>query len=256
MLSLLLAALLPCAVQPDPGLKLIVHRGGVVDKQHAENTLPSLQAAIRQGFWMTEIDVRQSKDGELVVQHDKDFRRVYGKKENVADLDWSEIRQLRARIGNTPPATLGEFAEACRGKILLMIDLQEPGISADACERMERLLREQDLLASAFFIGAPESKAYFKGKARIAIGTDGLRKAVAAGEAVSSLYFLFDHGNTLDEASVDYARSVKVPVVASVNTYHYLIKNTHSTAESDILRLRRMGVTYFQIDSDYAPFCR
>ena len=75
---------------------------------------------------------------------------------------------------------------------------------------------------------------------------------VDGGDAVSTLYFLFEHGNTLSEADVKYAQSLDVPVVASVNTYHYLLHHGRSTAESDIKRLRVLGATYFQIDSVYA----
>jgi hypothetical protein len=188
------------------------------------------------------------------VQHDKDFQRAYGVNQNVADLTWNEIRQLRSRSGAQPPSTLGEFAACCRGKMRLMIDSQETGSQGGFFEKMEQILRENDLLSSAFFIGSAEQKAHFKGKARIAVGREGLKQAVAAGEAVSSLYFLFEHGNVLDESTVKYARSLNVPVVASVNTYHYFIHRGHSDPESDIRRLRRLGVTYFQIDSDFTRF--
>ena len=40
-------------------------------------------------------------------------------------------------------------------------------------------------------------------------------------QCVVKLYFLFENGNTLDEATVRYAQSLNVPVVTSVNTFHY-----------------------------------
>ena len=135
-----------------------------------------------------------------------------------------------------------------------MVDTQETGSQGGFFEKIEQVLRENELLSSAFFIGAAEQKAHFKGKARVAVDRDGLKRAVAAGEAVSSLYFLFEHGNVLDEPTVEYARSLDVPVVASVNTQHYIIRRGVSKPETDILRLRKLGVTYLQIDSAFAEF--
>jgi glycerophosphoryl diester phosphodiesterase len=254
MVAFLLVGLLAYGAEPCAEIKLIAHRGGVVDEQHAENTLASLQEAIQRGYWMVEVDIRRSKDGELVVQHDKGFQRLYGVKQDVADLAWGEIRQLRSRIGGQPPCTFGELAACCRGKTRLMVDTQETGSQGGFFEKIEQILRENELLSSAFFIGAREQKAYFKGKARVAVDRDGLNRAVAAGEAVSSLYFLFEHGNVLDEPTVEYARSLDVPVVASVNTEHYLIRRGVSKPETDIPRLRKSGVTYFQIDSAFEEF--
>ena len=99
-----------------------------------------------------------------------------------------------------------------------------------------------------------KTKAKTAAKARVAADRGTLKKAAAAGEPVSSLYFLFEHGNVLDEETVRYASSVDVRVVASVNNLHYIIRRDHSTAESDIRKLREWGVAYYQIDSDFESF--
>jgi len=252
MIALLLAVMLPIA--PDAGVKWIAHRGGVVDAQHRENSLGSLQEAIERGYWMIELDIRRSKDGELVVQHDKDLRRLYDVKENVADLTWDELRKLRSRIDGQPPCTFAEFAACCRGKARLMVDTEETGAQGGFFEKIEQVLSENELLDSAFFIGSAQQKAYFKGKARIAADRDSVKKATAAGEPVSSLYFLFEHGTALDEETVNYGRSVNVPVVASVNNLHYIVRRDKATAECDIHKLLGWGVEYYQIDSDFEPF--
>jgi glycerophosphoryl diester phosphodiesterase len=257
MTTILLAAFLACVADagPDTAIRLIAHRGGVVDAQHAEDTLASLQEAIRQGYWMVEVDVRRSKDGELVVQHDENFKRIYGVNKKVGDLDWNEILQLRSRIDGQPPCTFAQYAAKCRGKIRVMIDSKERGPQDGFFEKMEEILRANDLLKDALFIGSGESKTYFKGKARIATDRKGLQRAVAGGEDVSFAYFLFEHGTTLDNEAVKYAQSVKVPVVASVNDIHYITK-PNSKPQSDIDRLKRAGVMLFQIDSAYSEFCK
>jgi glycerophosphoryl diester phosphodiesterase len=255
MLALLLAGAVDLSSNTE--IRLIAHRGGVVDVHHAENTLASLQEAIKQGYWMVEVDVQRSGDGELVVLHDDNFMRVYGANKKVANLTWDEISRLRSRIGGQPPCTFAEYAAQCRGKIRVMMDSKETGGHPEFFEKMEEILRANDLLNDALFIGSGQMKAHFKGKSRIGTDRDGLKKAVAAGEDVSSLYFLFEHGTGMDDDAVKYAQSLKVPVVPTVNDFHYLMKHPASaTPQSDIERLKRAGATLFQIDSAYAAFCR
>lgn len=47
-----------------------------------------------------------------------------------------------------------------------------------------------------------------------------------------------------------------VEVVPSVNVFHYPEADHARRAAADIERLRGWGVTWFQIDSVYEPFCR
>jgi len=258
MTALLIATLLACATPQESvsPVQLIAHRGGVVDGAHPEDSLSSLEEAIRQGYWMVEVDVHMSKDGELVVQHDESLLRVYGVRKEVSDMEWKDLQQLRSRIGGQAPCRFSDYAAACRGKIRVMVDGKKPNGRTDFFEKLEQILKDNDLLKDALFIGSGEMKSYFKGKARVAIGYDGLKRAVEAGEDVSSLYFLFAHGNELDDATVRSAQTQRVPVVPTVNSYHYILQRGDSTPQSDIVRLVRAGVTLFQIDSAYAPYTR
>lgn len=250
---ILLFTLFCGADTPQTPVKLIAHRG-IMDGQHDENSLSSLQEAIRRGFWMVEVDVMRAKDGELIVNHDKNFARIYGSWENVADLPLRKIRRLRSLRTGEPPSTFEEFVKCAKGKTFLMVDTKEKGSGGDFFEKIEKILKDNDMLSSTFFIGSGEQKAYFKGKGRIDMKRDGIEKAIQAGEPVSSRYFIFEHGKTLDEATVKYAASVNVPVVASINALHYRTDEAESGPKTDIQRLLSMGVTYFQIDSAYAAF--
>ncbi len=55
---------------------VIAHRGW--SARYLENTWPAIRAAIRLGVDMVEIDVQQTRDGELVVFHDYRLDRIYG----------------------------------------------------------------------------------------------------------------------------------------------------------------------------------
>lgn len=68
------------------------HRGA--PKFYPENTLESLWRAVELGAWMVELDIRQTKDGELVVFHDAELGRMTGAEGNVADKSWKELAKL------------------------------------------------------------------------------------------------------------------------------------------------------------------
>ena len=68
------------------------HRGA---SGHApENTLAAFQRALVMGADGIECDVRESRDGELVVFHDPTIKRLTGKVGRLQDLTSSEIKKL------------------------------------------------------------------------------------------------------------------------------------------------------------------
>ncbi len=231
-------------------IRWIAHRGGVVSDAFAESSPASLEEAVKRGYWMIELDVRESKDGVLVVQHDPDFARFYGVRRNVADMTWAEIARLRAGPGNTRPMTFRELCERAKGRLRLMIDTKEPSHSDAFYREMESAMRDNGLLESAYFIGTLEARRWFSGKARISATAEQLRLLAASGEPVSDRYFLFEWGNMTRE-SVEWAMSRGVPVVPSINTFHYRGDDPIGRGSADIRKLRAWGVTEFQIDSVY-----
>ena len=227
---------------------LIAHRGGVVDDGRIENNLPAIEEAIRRGYTMLEVDIRESKDGHLVVHHDADFLRFYGDRRKVAEMTWDEMKQLSSTPRNLRPLDFEEFARACRGKIQLMLDTKGPDHPQEFFVEMERILTENALLASALVIGTDQSQAYLTGKAKTSVNRKDLDAAIAAGEDVAGRYFLFEHGDMTNE-TVALAQQHGVLIVPSVNVFHYPEKEHMQRAEADIRRLRALGIRNFQIDS-------
>ena len=233
---------------------LIAHRGGIVDEGRIENNIPAIEEAIERGYAMLEVDIRESKDGQLVVHDDANFRRFYNDPRKVADLTWDEIKQLRSEPGGLRPLLFEEFAKVCRGKIRLMLDTKGPEHSDEFFAQMERILMENGLLSSALVIGTEQSQKFLRGKAKTSVNRRELEAAIQAGDDVVESVFLFERGNMTDE-TVKLAQKHGVLVVPSVNTFHY--QSDHlSCARADIERLKELGVTHFQIDSVYESFCR
>jgi glycerophosphoryl diester phosphodiesterase len=113
-----------------PTLPLIVaHRGASHDAP--ENTLAALRAAWTQGADLVEIDVRLTRDGEVVLLHDETFERTAGCAGKPEDMDLAEIRALEAGAWKGPPfagekvPTLAEALAAVRPDKGILIEIKE-----------------------------------------------------------------------------------------------------------------------------------
>jgi len=71
---------------------IIGHRGSPA--YFTENTAPAFQKAIEQGVDGIELDVRLSKDKQIVVFHDKDLGRLSNRNEKIRDLSLSELQTI------------------------------------------------------------------------------------------------------------------------------------------------------------------
>lgn len=233
-------------------LRLIAHRGGVVSADSAENSPAAIEGAIRRGYWMVEVDVRESKDGRLVVNHDSSFRRYYGVDRRVEEMTWEEITKLRANPGGTRPMTFRELCELARGRIRLMVEAKGTQHSEAYYKELESALRDNGLLESAYFLCPPGIPERFRGKARLSSNAQRLREMAARGEPVEKLHFLFERGN-MKEEDVRWAQGRGIPVVPAINSFHYTGGRAMEQAVADIQRLLGLGVTDFQIDSIYEP---
>ena len=232
-------------------IQMIAHRGGVVEGTYSENSLAALQAAVDRGYWMIEVDIRESLDGKIVVHHDSDFRRFYGVDKKVSEMKWEEMQKLRTQKEGQRPLLFQEVAEASKGKLQLMLDTKPPAHSPEFYQDLEEILEENELLEHAYVIGTKEAREYFKGKARVGTSFMNLMQAADRGEPVKDLYFLFMHGNELKPHHLQIANALGVPIVPSVNLFHYKDEEPIQGGNRDVSWLRNAGVTQFQIDSEY-----
>ncbi len=77
-----------------PRPRVIAHRGdsGAVP----ENTIESFRAAAELGFDCIELDVHMTRDGEVVVSHDAELKRMCGRDGTIAQLTWQELSSADA----------------------------------------------------------------------------------------------------------------------------------------------------------------
>eukprot|EP00913_Durusdinium_trenchii_P035353 g33083.t1 len=116
--------------------QIIAHRGA--SKERPECTLAALKRAIEVGATAVEVDVRKSKDGHLVILHDKTLDRTTNGSGPVGEKTLRELKRLDAgswfakayRDERIP--TLKETLVAAKGKIAILLDLKEQGEAYDA----------------------------------------------------------------------------------------------------------------------------
>ena len=96
----------------------VAHRG--MNKKAPENTLPAFEMAGKYGFQLIECDIRETKDGELVISHDATLERMCGVDQSISDLTLEQIRQYPITGGSNADQypenripTLKEFLECC-----------------------------------------------------------------------------------------------------------------------------------------------
>ncbi|WP_213979722.1 glycerophosphodiester phosphodiesterase family protein [Sphingomonas sp. dw_22] len=245
----------PLAAKDAPAMRLIAHRGGVVDDAHPENSPASLEAAIEQGYWMAEVDVRRTRDGCPILQHDATFQRFYGDPRKVLEMDWSEIRQLRATPGGSRPMLFEELTERCKGRMRLMLDVKNEPNQPEYYQAMERALMRNDLMESTYILTDVETERYFQGRIPGAANGEALRAAAARGEALPRAWYLFEGADTITREAIDLARLHGLDAIAAVNTFHYRGDDAMTLARKDLQKAYGLGVRTFQIDSVYRPLC-
>ena len=104
---------------------VVSHRG---DWRNApENSIQAFQNCIDMGVDMVELDLKKTKDGVLVLMHDKKIDRTMNGKGIAENFTLDSLKSLRLKNGvgcktrhHIP--TFREVMELCKGKIMVNVD--------------------------------------------------------------------------------------------------------------------------------------
>jgi glycerophosphoryl diester phosphodiesterase len=125
----------------------IGHRGARA--YASENTLTSFKKAIEIGVNAIELDVRKTKDKQLVVIHDADVKRTTNGKGPVSELTLQEIKNFSIE-GNEKIPTLQEALEFLGNKVKILIELKETGLEAQVLDVVHKLGLENSVIVTSF----------------------------------------------------------------------------------------------------------
>ncbi|MGC9051501.1 glycerophosphodiester phosphodiesterase [Pyrobaculum sp.] len=113
---------------------VVGHRG--FPARELENTIPSIEAAVRHGADVVEVDVQTTADGVVVLSHDDTLERTFGVPLNVRTSTWDEVRRVEKGRYRVP--TLREAIEAVAERAGLFVEVKHPEDAA----AVQRVIRE------------------------------------------------------------------------------------------------------------------
>lgn len=101
----------------------IAHRG--LSGEAPENSLKAFELAGKKGFYGTECDIWLSKDGQFVISHDGNLKRMCGVDKWINELTYDEIKKIPIKSGTnyqnyksdstaTTIPTLKEYLNICK----------------------------------------------------------------------------------------------------------------------------------------------
>ncbi len=123
----------------------IAHRGlHNTQKGIAENSFSAYGEAIKSKLPI-EIDIRLSREGEVVVFHDNDLKRVCGVDKPVIDLSLRELRELRLSGTEDTIPTFREVLDLVDGCVPLLIEIKTVGKrDRELCEKAWEILKDYE----------------------------------------------------------------------------------------------------------------
>jgi glycerophosphoryl diester phosphodiesterase len=127
-LSLVMLAAPSWAFQgPAEDVTIVAHRGGQLGK--TENSLGAIRTAANRGISVVELDVRTSRDSQLVIMHDETVDRTTSGTGQLSSLTLEQLRKFRIdRDGGSIPTLAEALAAAKDSRLRLLLDIK-PGTS-------------------------------------------------------------------------------------------------------------------------------
>ena len=104
--------------------KYIAHRGLHFNKEIPENSLLAFKNAIEKNYSI-ELDITISKDNQIVVFHDENLHRLCGVKENIEEMNYSFLKELKLYETNEHIPLFTEVLDLVSGKITLIIEIKK-----------------------------------------------------------------------------------------------------------------------------------
>ena len=122
--------------------RFIAHRG-LHDSESSENSLGAFKKALEAGLPM-ELDIHLTKDGQLVVFHDSDLKRMTGKEGTIELLDLATLREEYALPDGSKIPTFEEVLDLVNEQVPIVVELKPYGhnhkiLAKAALKALERI---------------------------------------------------------------------------------------------------------------------
>ena len=132
-------------VQTKDRTEVTAHRGASASAP--ENTLAAIRQAIEQGTDWVEIDVQESLDGQVVVVHDSDLKKIGDSKLKIWESTTKQLRSVDIgswfdpKFSDQRVPLLSEVLAICKGRVKLNIELKYYGHDQQLEQRVVDLVK-------------------------------------------------------------------------------------------------------------------
>jgi glycerophosphoryl diester phosphodiesterase len=127
-------------------MNIIAHRGGA--SLAPENSIEAIKVSRSLGVDAAEIDIRLTRDSQLVVFHDKNLKRLAGVDKQIARLTLEEIRKIKLKNGSQIPSLAEVIAAA--GDLPLVIEGKSSGWAHALVKVLEKYQYKDSLRVISF----------------------------------------------------------------------------------------------------------
>ena len=129
-----------------PYLKKYYHRGAYDNGAGIpENSIPAFRIASDLGVGV-ELDVQLSRDGQVVVFHDDNLKRVCGVDASVDSLDYEELQKLRLLGTDFRIPLFSEVLEVLSSsRAPVVVEIKSGKNNDELCQKTLELLKNSDV---------------------------------------------------------------------------------------------------------------
>ena len=138
---------------PEAGVEITAHRGN--SSVAPENTLAAFRAAMDAHATWAELDVQRTRDGKVIVLHDRDLMRMAGDPRRIGDLTISDLAGIDVGLrygaafrGERAPS-LAAVIDLVRGALKLNVELKYNAPDPLLASAVVEVLRQKDFLDQA-----------------------------------------------------------------------------------------------------------
>lgn len=135
------------------------HRGA--SSYAPENTMSSFKKAFQLGSNGIELDLQKTKDGKLVIFHDKEIDKKSNGTGKISDYTYNELLELDfgswfgKEFKNEKIVLFEDFMKSVSDKnLILAIELKEEGIEKDTLEIIDKYYNKANIFITSFLYNA------------------------------------------------------------------------------------------------------
>ena len=122
--------------------KYIAHRGlHDINRGVPENSMPAFKLACEKNLAI-ELDVQLTKDGRIVVFHDRDLTRMCGAEANLSDFTYEQLQTFSLSDTSEKIPLLADVLKLIDGRVPLMIELKSANDLFSLEKRLKHIMKK------------------------------------------------------------------------------------------------------------------